>query len=595
MPLETSSSKEAFKHNIEVERTAKKPEAQAVEIAFAKQREAKDAVSAAGIMYKFGDEVLMMKRAPGSSQGGTWAFPAGKMEPGETPEQCAFREFQEETGRDFRNALIKISESDGFVLYSTSGPKFDPQLNEEHTEFKWVKLGELPQPLHPGVMRAFEMHGMDEASARRFDENGWFEVRRNPISRVGVFPYLGKSVDPSFEPDQIVMVYRPAEELSSPDTINSFKLVPWVDMHPAVLLGPEETGRMPAEQKGVEGVTGEDVFFEGDTLFANIKIFSDSLGKKIDGGVSELSLGYGCKYELSSGVFNGMHYDAIQRNIRGNHLATVSEGRMGPEIAVLDHLRFTFDAREIMETKEEGAGENEMSLDDVMGWMKENGPKMKKMQDMVEKHFGKAVDLAQMPETEPDAAAAISRDAKSKDASEEKKEEEKKSEDESEEEKKDDKKAEDEDEEKKESKKEAADEEPEEKKAAKDNRGRDSNKGMDAAIARVKTLESEMASFKKNGMKSLMQEISRRNELAERISSFTGAFDHSEMTITEVASYGVKKLGLKPPVGHEMTALDGYFVGRKPASSEVGFALDASNTNTVSNTKDVTDFYSKSA
>ena len=46
-----------------------------------------------------------------------------------------------------------------------------------------------------------------------------------------------------------------------------------------------------------------------------------------------------------------------------------------------------------METKEEGASENEMSIDDVMGWMKENAPKMKKMQDMVEKHFGKAADL----------------------------------------------------------------------------------------------------------------------------------------------------------------------------------------------------------
>jgi hypothetical protein len=132
---------------------------------------------------------------------------------------------------------------------------------------------------------------------------------------------------------------------------------------------------LPAESKGVEGVIGEDVFFEGDTLFGNIKIFSDSLADRIDSGVRELSLGYSCEYEISSGVFNGINYDAIQKNIRGNHLATVPEGRMGPDVAVLDHLRFTFDARNIqMADTEEKSGEQEMSLDDVAAWMKENGP-----------------------------------------------------------------------------------------------------------------------------------------------------------------------------------------------------------------------------
>ena len=67
-----------------------------------------------------------------------------------------------------------------------------------------------------------------------------------------MFPYNGSSIDPSLDPNKVYMVYRPAEELSNEECINSFKLLPWIDLHPHTLLGPEETGRMPADQKGIE-------------------------------------------------------------------------------------------------------------------------------------------------------------------------------------------------------------------------------------------------------------------------------------------------------------------------------------------------------
>jgi 8-oxo-dGTP pyrophosphatase MutT (NUDIX family) len=575
MPLEDSPSEKAFVHNLKTELGAGKPRSQALAVAYAKKREASDkAPSAAGVLYRAGDQILMMRRAPDKTEGGTWGFPAGGIEAGETPEQAAYREFYEETGLDLGSqGLAHYADLDGFVLFSVDGEKFDPRLNDEHTGFVWAEVGELPQPLHPGVVRVLERSGMDRDTARRWDNNGWFEVKRNPLSKSGVFPYLGKNIDPSLEPEKTYMVYRPASELSNPETIESFKLLPWVDLHPDNLLGPQDAGRLPAESKGVEGVIGEDVFFEGDTLFGNIKIFSDSLADRIDSGVRELSLGYSCEYEISSGVFNGINYDAIQKNIRGNHLATVPEGRMGPDVAVLDHLRFTFDARDIqMADTEEKSGEQEMSLDDVAAWMKENGPKWKKMQDMMEKHFGKGEDMAEIPATEPETQAVTARDKdetpkeKAEDAEEPEKE--KKGNDESAEEKEAEKEAKDGEEEKKEAKDE---EEKEKKKDASDAKQR---RALDTAITRVSALESQLESIKKNGVKSLMQEISRRSELANKISSFTGAFDHSEMTVAEVAAYGVRKLGLKAPAGQEMVALDAYFVNRSPQSEQVSFALD---------------------
>lgn len=184
--------------------------------------------------------------------------------------------------------------------------------------------------------------------------NGWYEVARNPLSKVGVFPYLGKSInapDALAEPNKIYMVYRPEEELGDPEAVRSFRLTPWVDDH-AMLGDPDVNPSLTApEKKGVHGVIGEQTQYDpGDrTLYGNIRLWSPSLASAIDAGKKELSCGFRCVYEFVSGVFEGQRYDAIQRKIRGNHVASVKHGRMGPGVAVLDHFDFALDANELRE------------------------------------------------------------------------------------------------------------------------------------------------------------------------------------------------------------------------------------------------------
>lgn len=175
-------------------------------------------------------------------------------------------------------------------------------------------------------------------SKRTPDVNGFIEVKDNPISKVGVYPYLGSQIGAE-DPSKIYYVYRPADELSKQSTIESFKLLPWVDEH--AMLGD---GFMAAEKKGVHGVIGEDVYFEYPYLKANIKVFSNSLTNKLNGGKIELSPGYRCEYIKERGVFEGTAYDYVQRGLLGNHLASVHQGRTGPDVAVLDHLKITLDA-----------------------------------------------------------------------------------------------------------------------------------------------------------------------------------------------------------------------------------------------------------
>ena len=150
---------------------------------------------------------------------------------------------------------------------------------------------------------------------------------------------MGKQISPSLEPDRIYQVYRPEEEIKK--AASTFKLVPLVDDH--TMLGPDFT---PAEQKGVHGVLGEDIQERNGTLFADVKIFSEQLKREIQDGKKELSLGYFCKYDLTPGQYNGMHYDAVQRDLKGNHIALVDNGRMGHDVRVMDAM--AFDALDIM-------------------------------------------------------------------------------------------------------------------------------------------------------------------------------------------------------------------------------------------------------
>src|SRR5271154_6080341 len=101
-------------------------------------------------------------------------------------------------------------------------------------------------------------------SARQEDLNGYIEVKGNPLSKVGVFPYLGSQISDSLMSDKIYYVYRPEKELSDPACLDSFRLIPFTNDH--AMLGSSDEGLMPAERKGVHGTTGENIYFESPYL-----------------------------------------------------------------------------------------------------------------------------------------------------------------------------------------------------------------------------------------------------------------------------------------------------------------------------------------
>jgi uncharacterized protein len=361
-------------------------------------------------------------------------------------------------------------------------------------------------------------------SRRHYDQNGWAEIRDNPISKVGVFQYSGGVVDPDgslgLDRNKFYNVYRSAEELQDPECLDSFRLLPWIDEH--VMLGATEAGLKPAEEKGIHGVIGEDVYFKDGYLRCNLKIFSEKMAKKIDkDGKKELSIGYRCLYAQESGVYDNTHYDFVQKEIRGNHIALVHKGRSGSDVAVLDGFKLTLDGKELIMAKKE----DEMKAKDNMGEEEETMDSLRKenmdLKEKLKKKEAEAKDVE--PEDFVDKAKVSDKMAKDGDT-----------------------------------KKKDGDECKSEDKMAEDKK----KDGMDALEQTVSELQAEVKALRDNGEKALFSRISRRDTLAKKLLPVIGAFDHKEKTLEEVEQYAVKKLGITCKPGHESSVLDGYLAGR---------------------------------
>lgn len=113
----------------------------------------KDARPAAGVAcFNQAGLVLLMKRRPDcSDHPGEWAFPAGGIDPGETAEQAARREFREETGKNVY-LLRPLGAWENFIGFKTYVPSFAPRLCHEHTAYQWADPKKLPADTHPGVV-----------------------------------------------------------------------------------------------------------------------------------------------------------------------------------------------------------------------------------------------------------------------------------------------------------------------------------------------------------------------------------------------------------------------------------------------------------
>ena len=78
--------------------------------------------------------------------------------------------------------------------------------------------------------------------------------------------------------------------------------------------------------------------------------------------------------------------------------------------------------------------------------------------------------------------------------------------------------------------------------------------------------------------KTVMEVTAKKAALVDRLKPHVGVFDHSAMTLDDVAKYGVKKLNIKTPAGSEAIALDAYLQARPVAIVHTTAADSATKT-----------------
>ena len=152
----------------------------------------------------------------------------------------------------------------------------------------------------------------------QFTKEGYL-IDRPIVTTTGIFEY--KLPDGSIRRE-----LRLPEDVFDKESLDSYKGKPVILTHAG---GRIDTRNVSSEHIGTVLSEG---YQDGEDVRAEIIIHVPDVVER--SGLKELSLGYECDFEEKPGEWNGQPYDAIQHNIRVNHLAVVHKARAGEKASL---------------------------------------------------------------------------------------------------------------------------------------------------------------------------------------------------------------------------------------------------------------------
>ena len=175
---------------------------------------------------------------------------------------------------------------------------------------------------------------MDRGTARRFDQDGHLHLDAQPISKAMVSGYYGREIPDyrrlGLEPNRMYRLLRHPDELAK--AAATFTGKPLLIVHKPVVATDHARAL-------TIGAVGGPVTWDGDKLRAPLVVWDqDGIDGIEDNTRRQLSAGYRYTPDMTPGTWNGQAYDGVMRDIMGNHVALVPEGRAGPDIVVGDAI-----------------------------------------------------------------------------------------------------------------------------------------------------------------------------------------------------------------------------------------------------------------
>ena len=169
-------------------------------------------------------------------------------------------------------------------------------------------------------------------SQRETDENGFLHVGASHITKATVNPYYGREIpgwqEAGLDPETVYYGLRDPEELRA--SLETWAGLPLhIEHHIDSADEPQKLTRV--------GAVGTGAVWNPPYVDAPLTVWDRAAIDAIeDGSFRELSCAYRYDPDFTPGSYEGTPYDFIMRNIRGNHVALVEEGRAGPDVVVAD-------------------------------------------------------------------------------------------------------------------------------------------------------------------------------------------------------------------------------------------------------------------
>jgi len=221
------------------------------------------------------------------------------------------------------DVIYFITRSEGGEVPRAQALRFPVSKWTEESARAWLKNNNLKSLLFEPAAEADALKmSFDAAELGKatITQEGYL---RAPVtmSRIGVMNY-----------GYAKKVKLPSELFSQP-TIDSLRGLPIVEEHPEIdgrYIYVDSSNYREYAKGSISEPEADGKFVKGMAT-----IWDQGLKNKIlSGELSEVSLAYSKRDEVSPGDFDGEDFDIIQRNIIGNHLAVTSAGRAGQMVKI---------------------------------------------------------------------------------------------------------------------------------------------------------------------------------------------------------------------------------------------------------------------